>query len=55
MTDAKNAAATAVLERLGLRREGHFIENVFFKGAWGDEFQYALLGREWTKPRHPGA
>ncbi|RKH63618.1 GNAT family N-acetyltransferase [Corallococcus llansteffanensis] len=49
VTDAKNGAAAAVLERLGLRREGHFLENVFFKGAWGDEFQYALLGREWVK------
>ncbi|WP_279635550.1 hypothetical protein [Corallococcus carmarthensis] len=28
--------------------EGHFIENIFFKGAWGDEFQYAMLAREWT-------
>ncbi|MCY1041490.1 GNAT family protein [Corallococcus sp. bb12-1] len=55
VTDAKNTAAAAVLERLGMRREGHFIENVFFKGAWGDEFQYALLGREWTKPGHEGA
>ncbi|CAM3346636.1 hypothetical protein COSO111634_12490 [Corallococcus soli] len=55
VTDAKNTAAATVLERLGLRREGHLIENVFFKGAWGDEFQYALLGREWTQahPRGP--
>ncbi|TSC33128.1 GNAT family N-acetyltransferase [Corallococcus sp. Z5C101001] len=48
VTDAKNIAAATVLERVGMRREGHFIENIFFKGAWGDEFQYALLGREWA-------
>lgn len=48
VTDAKNGAAAAVLERLGMRREAHFVENVFFKGAWGDEYQYALLGREWA-------
>ncbi len=49
VTDAKNTAAAAVLERMGMRREGHFIENIFFKGAWGDEFQYALLSREWAR------
>lgn len=49
VTDAKNTAAATVLERVGMRREGHFIENTFFKGAWGDEFLYALLGREWTQ------
>jgi RimJ/RimL family protein N-acetyltransferase len=26
---------------------GHFIENIFFKGKWGSEFQYAMLKREW--------
>ena len=30
-----------------MRREGHFIQNVWFKGAWGDEYLYALLEREW--------
>ena len=35
-----------------MRREGHFIENVWFKGGWGDEYQYALLEREWrARPR----
>lgn len=45
--DAENAAAARLLECLGFRREGHFIENIFFKGKWGSEFQYALLRREW--------
>ena len=49
VTDARNGAAAAVLERLGMRREAHFVENGFFKGAWGDEFQYAMLQREWAK------
>jgi RimJ/RimL family protein N-acetyltransferase len=33
----------------GWSGEGHFLENVWFKGAWGDEFLYALLGREWAR------
>jgi RimJ/RimL family protein N-acetyltransferase len=47
VTDAENAAAAALLERVGFRREAHFVENVFFKGAWGSELLFALLEREW--------
>lgn len=47
-TDAKNTAAHRLLEKLSFRREAHFVQNVFFKGAWGDEYQYALLRSEWT-------
>jgi len=45
-TDAQNVASYRLLEKLGFRREAHFIQNVFFKGAWGDEYQYALLRSE---------
>lgn len=48
VTDALNAPAAALLERVGMRREAHFHENVFFKGAWGSEFVYAMLDHEWT-------
>ena len=33
-----------------MRREAHFHENVFFKGAWGSEFLFAMLEREWACP-----
>lgn len=45
--DAENDASIALLESIGFRKEGHFVENIFFKGKWGSEFQYALLRREW--------
>jgi RimJ/RimL family protein N-acetyltransferase len=48
-TDADNHAAAALLCRLGFRREGHFIDNVWFKGQWGSEFSFALLRREWEE------
>lgn len=48
VTDALNAPAAAMLERVGMRREGHFVENIFFKGAWGSELQFAILEREWA-------
>ena len=54
VTDARNAPAARVLERVGMRREGHFLENVWFKGGWGDEYQYALLEREWRELRANG-
>jgi RimJ/RimL family protein N-acetyltransferase len=51
ITDATNVPAARVLERVGMRREGHFLQNVWFKGGWGDEYLYALLEREWRGAR----
>ena len=48
ITDTENRGAARLLERLGLRHEGTFVENIWFKGAWGSEFAYALLRREWV-------
>jgi len=45
--DALNAASARVMERLGMRREAHFVQNELFKGAWGDELVYAILEDEW--------
>ena len=47
ITDCENMASVALLERLGMRREGHFIQNIWFKGKWGDEYLYAILKEEW--------
>lgn len=51
VTDCENARSVALLGRLGMRREGHFVENIWFKGAWGSEYLYALLRREWLTGR----
>lgn len=47
IVDAENTASIGLLESIGFRKEGHFIENIFFKGKWGSECQYAMLKREW--------
>ena len=47
--DARNDPARRLLERLGFRREGAYRQNVFFKGAWSDEYGYALLRSEWQQ------
>jgi RimJ/RimL family protein N-acetyltransferase len=48
VTDADNAAAAALLARVGFRKEAHFRDNVWFKGAWGSEFLFAMLASEWA-------
>lgn len=50
-TDVRNIKSIQVLERLGMRREGHLLENYMSKGFWIDEFQYAMLKSEWLEKR----
>lgn len=45
--DAENTASAAVAGRLGMRLEGHLIENDAFNGRWGSELVYAMLATEW--------
>ena len=50
--DAENANSYHLLERLGFRREAHHMESYWLGESWGDEYTYALLGREW-RGSHP--
>jgi RimJ/RimL family protein N-acetyltransferase len=52
--DARNVASARVLERAGLRREAHLVENEFVKGEWTDELIYGILRREWEARQAPG-
>jgi len=45
--EARNIASARVLEKLGMRREAHLIENEYVKGEWQSELVYAMLDREW--------
>jgi RimJ/RimL family protein N-acetyltransferase len=51
--DSRNQPSARVLERLGMRREGHLVENEFVKGEWTDEVVYAVLEDEWRALRGP--
>lgn len=51
VADCENDRSVALLERLGMRREGHFVENIWFKGAWGSEYLYAVRRSEWLLRR----
>jgi ribosomal-protein-alanine N-acetyltransferase len=48
-TDAENTASVRLLKSLSFREEGYFLENIFFKGKWGSEYQFAMLRREWEE------
>jgi RimJ/RimL family protein N-acetyltransferase len=52
--DARNTASGRVLERLGMRREAHLIQNEWVKGEWTDEVIYAVLADEWARSRLGG-
>lgn len=50
-TDPDNAPSWRLLERLGMRREGHLRANLWFKGRWADSYVYAILREEWLSRR----
>lgn len=49
----ENVRSARLLERVGMRREAHFIENDWIKGVWTSEYHYAVLQREWRARQEP--
>lgn len=49
-----NEASWRLMERIGMRREAHLRQNIYFKTdaqnnpLWQDTYEYALLSTEWT-------
>lgn len=50
--DARNDASRRVCERLGMRHEGHRLQDFWCKGEWTDTDEYAVLASEWRARRH---
>ncbi|MFD2700899.1 GNAT family N-acetyltransferase [Paenibacillus shunpengii] len=46
-TDVRNEGSIRLLERVGMRREGHLLENYYSNGQWVNEYQYSILQSEW--------
>ena len=46
--EPRNTGSARVLEKLGMRREAHLVENEWVKGEWQSELVYAILAREWV-------
>ena len=47
--DCRNTPSYRLLERVGMRREAHFLQHAWYKGEWCDEYLYAMLRAEWRK------
>ena len=52
----ENPASYGVMEKIGMRREGHF-QQCIYQGDdhWWDEYFYAMLAREWEQRSQSGA
>jgi RimJ/RimL family protein N-acetyltransferase len=48
--DSENHRSRRVLEKLGMRQEGHLRENVFVRSAFRDTLLFAVLQQEWQPP-----
>jgi RimJ/RimL family protein N-acetyltransferase len=45
--DPRNTRSVKLLERLGMRKEAHFVKSVMIDGKWCDDCIYAILSEEW--------
>lgn len=49
VVDRRNDPAVRLLRRSGFRQEALFLQHVWFKGAWCDEYVFAILANEWKE------
>lgn len=49
--DPENLASIKLIEKLGFRREGFFVESSWFHGQWVDDLRFAILAREWKEKK----
>ena len=46
--DPQNVSAIQLLERIGMRKEAHFVKSLWFRGQWVDDVIFAMLAEEWS-------
>jgi RimJ/RimL family protein N-acetyltransferase len=49
-----NVPSWKLVEKLGFRREAHFVENTIFNDTYVSEYHYAILKREWKQIKGNG-
>jgi RimJ/RimL family protein N-acetyltransferase len=54
IADKENTPSEALLERLGMHREGSFVQNAWVKGHWTSKYLYAILRDQWLRERQQG-
>jgi RimJ/RimL family protein N-acetyltransferase len=45
--DPRNTSSLKLLERIGMRKEAHFVKSLWFREEWVDDVIYAMLAEEW--------
>ncbi len=45
--DTRNEPSWRLLQKIGFRLEGHYVDNYRDRGEWASEYHYAMLQREW--------
>jgi len=46
--DPDNIKSVKLLDKLGMRKEAHFIKSIKMSGVWLDDCIYAILNEEWN-------
>jgi RimJ/RimL family protein N-acetyltransferase len=47
--DPDNKNSIRLVERIGFRKEAHFIESLLINGEWVDDLIYALIEKDWKE------
>ena len=47
--DPDNVSSIRLVERIGFRKEAHFVESLLIEGRWVDDLIYALLEKDWGR------
>ncbi|MBR8535187.1 GNAT family N-acetyltransferase [Carboxylicivirga sediminis] len=45
--DPFNSSSIKLVERLGFRKEAHFVQSLLINGQWVDDLVYAVLKKDW--------
>lgn len=51
--DPNNTNSIRLIERIGFRKEAHFVESILVNGKWVDDLVYALTEKDWEKIDKP--
>lgn len=49
--DPNNTNSIRLVERLGFRKEAHFVKSLFLNGEWVDDVVYALTEQDWKEKK----
>ena len=47
--DPRNTKSIQLIQRIGMRKEAHFIKSLWFNNEWVDDLTFAILKEEWIK------